>query len=95
MAAKTVPAKSVDTSSFKGKFLFVNYDHDRETAPHRNAVFTHVQRQYSPWRRRLDARLPPDSAKIPFPKSTKPGKTKMVGQKASSVGRLLPTVCIF
>jgi hypothetical protein len=95
MAAEAVPGKSEETPSFKGKFHFVNYDHDRKTAPHRNAVFTHVQNQYSRWKKKEDARLLRESAKIPFNETAKQKKPGAVSPKTGSVGRRLPNNCIY
>jgi hypothetical protein len=89
MAVVAAATKSVDTSSFKGKHLFVNYDHDRKTAPHRNAVFGHVQGQYSQWKKREDARLLRESAKIPITNTVSKKKSGAASQQASSEQILL------
>lgn len=78
MADEANPATSTSGSSFKGNLLFVNYHRGRETAPHRKAVFSHVQSEYRRWKRKEDARLLRESANIP-----------VAGHKTSAVSRRL------
>jgi hypothetical protein len=49
-ADSEIPAK---TSAFRGKYLWVNHDAKHMKArPNRHQVFTHVQSQYRPWKKR-------------------------------------------
>ncbi|ETN43937.1 uncharacterized protein HMPREF1541_11068 [Cyphellophora europaea CBS 101466] len=54
------------TDRFDGPLLFVHHDANHmKAAPHRHRIFSHVQRQYRPWKRRSDGRPLRTSPKPP------------------------------